>query len=249
MSGGWGCLWDPNLLRTAWKSWGLLGIPVSHLLWGAEACWSKLPHWTSATVQECCWSRAWGWALLHSAAENCWVLLLDFCWPCRKVTSCPLPSVLGGTHSPACERTQVPLGANSGFGAVAVQVTGSSIRVYCGLLTNWQLLSWWSVCEYPTESLILFLLPVDICCPRRRASYCTLCVRRYGYSSSMQIEIIYISRIFSYEDSLLMPCIPQYLKPLLLFSNLKFYLKVVLELINCKKFGFAIESLVPKHSR
>lgn len=108
-----------------------------------------------------------------------------FCWPCRNVTSCPLPSVLSGTHSPGREGTQLPLGANSGFGAVAFQVTGSSIRVYCRLLTNWQPLSWWSVCEYPTESLILFHLPVGICCPRRRASYCTLCVWCYGYSSSM----------------------------------------------------------------
>lgn len=247
MSGGGGCLWDPNLLRTAWKSWA----GSSRYSCEPPQCSSDELRPVEANCltgrqlqfQECCWSRAWGWALLHSAAENCWVLLLDFCWPCRKVTSCPLPSVLGGTHSPACERTQVPLGANSGFGAVAVQVTGSSIRVYCGLLTNWQLLSWWSVCEYPTESLILFLLPVDICCPRRRASYCTLCVRRYGYSSSMQIEIIYISRIFSYEDSLLMPCIPQYLKPLLLFSNLKFYLEVVLEMINCKNLVLLLKAL------
>lgn len=164
---------------------GLLGIPLSHpsVPLRSRGPLGKLPRW--ASVQECCWSRAWGWAPLHSAAEKSWVLLLIFCWPCRNVTSCPLPNVLSGTHSPGREGTQLPLGANSGFGAVAFQVTGSSIRVYCRLLTNWQPLSWWSVCEYPTESLILFHLPVGICCPRHRASYCTLCVWCYGYSSSM----------------------------------------------------------------
>lgn len=40
-----------------------------------------------------------------------------------------------------------------------------------------------------------------------------------------------------------MLCIPQYLKPLLLFSNLKFYLNVVLELINCKNLFLLLKAL------
>lgn len=40
-----------------------------------------------------------------------------------------------------------------------------------------------------------------------------------------------------------MLCIPQYLKPLLLYSNLKFYLKVVLELINYKNLFLLLKAL------
>lgn len=62
------------------------------------------------------------------------------------------PSAQGAQHS----RPRRPCRATSAFGTGNFQVTVSSVRVkvHPKLLMNWQPLPWWSVCDYPTESLI-----------------------------------------------------------------------------------------------
>lgn len=97
--------------------------------------------------------------------------------PHRNIAWNPLP--LGGSNSPvhggrdeACWTTaeqldflpaslhtqpsSVPCGATSAFGTGVFQVTVSSVRVkaHPKLQMKWQPLPWWSVSDYPTESLI-----------------------------------------------------------------------------------------------